>query len=133
VRGGELDSRDFRGDRVLLVFFQTGCKPCERIVPALNRVQQQGRARVIGVQNGTPETARDWTHKLGAQFPVVVQPDLVLSRRYQIVASPFAFLIDETGVIRSRGIVLQERHLRYVLAEDSAGAPARESISVGTE
>src|SRR5437763_5212851 len=35
--GGEASLHDFAGRRVFLVFTMSGCKPCHRIVPELNK------------------------------------------------------------------------------------------------
>src|SRR5438132_3811863 len=39
VEGGNVTLSDLAGP-VFLVFLQVGCKPCQRIVPALNRLQR---------------------------------------------------------------------------------------------
>jgi hypothetical protein len=49
-------------------------------------------------------------------FAVAVQERFNLSKRYEVFATPFAFLIDERGVISSRGIVSTKQFLGFVLA-----------------
>jgi len=62
---------------------------------------------------------------------VVTQERLSLSRRYEAFATPFAFLIDEKGVIRSAGIANSRQHLGFVLAgRGSAGTP--EPVDAGS-
>ena len=41
--GGEVTLSDFVGRKVLLVFTQSGCGPCHRIMPELNRLQSGRR------------------------------------------------------------------------------------------
>ena len=53
--GGEVALRDFAGRKVLLVFTQSGCGPCHRIMPELNRLQAAGEVQVLVVNNGEPE------------------------------------------------------------------------------
>ena len=111
--GAEVSLHDFAGRQVLLVFTQTGCGPCHRIVPELNRLG--GDVQVLAVNNGDAEATRTWVAERKPRFPVLVQERFSISKRYEVFATPFAFLIDAQGVIRSKGIVDQGQHLRYLL------------------
>jgi methylamine dehydrogenase accessory protein MauD len=113
--GGEVAPRDFAGRRVLLVFTQSGCGPCKRVMPELNRLQAAGELQVLVVNNGELKETRAWAAEARARFPVAVQDHYSLSRRYEVFATPFAFLIDERGVIASKGIVNNRQHIDYVL------------------
>ena len=112
---GEVALRDFAGRKLLLVFTQSGCGPCERIMPELNRLQAAGEVQVVVVNNGEPEATRAWAEQVRARFPVAMQEEYSLSRRYEVFATPFAFLIDERGVIASKGIVNHRQHIDYIL------------------
>lgn len=116
VAGGEVSLHDFVGRKVLLVFVQSGCSPCEQIVPELNRLHGKGEPRVLVVNNGDHASAARWAEEVQAQFPVLIQEQLSLSKRYQAFATPFAFLIDERGIIRSTGIAANRQHLGYILS-----------------
>jgi peroxiredoxin len=113
---------DFSGQRVLLVFMQSGCSPCKAVIPELNRLER-GDTQVLAVNNGDPEATRKWSAEVGARFPVLAQTQLSISKKYQVYATPFAFLIDAKGVIVSKGIINNRQHIRYVLS----GARAIES------
>src|SRR5690349_22468677 len=58
VAGGEVSLHDFTGRRVLLVFTMSGCKPCHRIVPELNKLQRGGKVQVLAINNGEPEATQ---------------------------------------------------------------------------
>jgi methylamine dehydrogenase accessory protein MauD len=113
--GGEVALHDFAGRKVLLVFMQPGCGPCNGITPELNRLQEEGELQILVVQNGDFETIRKWADEHRPRFPVAVQERLSLSKRYEVFATPFAFLIDVRGVIASRGIAGTRQYLGYVL------------------
>ncbi|HKB36612.1 MAG TPA: peroxiredoxin family protein [Gemmataceae bacterium] len=113
--GGERSLHDFAGRKVLLVFTQAGCGPCKDIVPELNRVHDKGDHQVVVVNNGDPEASRKWAAETGARFLVLAQEKFSVSKRYQVFATPFAFLLDEKGVITSKGIAGSRQHLGYVL------------------
>jgi peroxiredoxin len=114
--GKELSLRGLAGRTVLLVFTQPGCAPCHLIVPDLNRVQQTGRAHVVGICAGTPDEARGWTESAKALFPVVVQDHWKVSRQYEAFATPFAFVIDGNGVVTARGVITKSEHIRFLFS-----------------
>ncbi len=114
--GTERSLHDVAGRPVLLVFLQAACKPCRAVVPELNRVYQKGKVKVLAVNTGEVEAVRQWVAEVGAQFPVLVQNQRDLSRRYEITATPFGFLIDDQGMIRAKGIVNNRQHLDFLLA-----------------
>jgi methylamine dehydrogenase accessory protein MauD len=116
VEGREVSLGDYRGHTVLLVFVQPGCGPCSSVVPALNRVEASGEAQVLAINKADPEQARRWVEDTGATFPVLVQQNLDVSKRYEMLATPFGFLIDEHGVIASAGIVNNGKHVRFLFS-----------------
>ena len=144
--GNEVSLHDFAGRKVLLVFTQAGCSPCKAVIPELNRLER-GDTQVLVINNGDPDATRKWSTEVGARFPVLSQEKFSISKQYEVFATPFAFLIDEKGVIASKGIINNRQHIRYVLsgkrvsennghgeAETDAGAngEANDSESVAT-
>jgi methylamine dehydrogenase accessory protein MauD len=115
VSGGEVSLHDFAGRRVFLVFTQSGCKPCHRILPELNKLQS-GDVQVLVVNNGEMEATRQWAGKTQATFPLLVQQQFSVSKRYEMYATPFAFLIDERGVIASKGIINNGQQIGFVFS-----------------
>jgi methylamine dehydrogenase accessory protein MauD len=116
VDGDEVSLRDFAGRKLLLVFTQSGCGPCHEIAPELNRLHDKGEHQVLVVNNGDPESTREWAAETKARFPVLAQEKFSVSKRYEAFATPFAFLIDEQGIVRSKGIVGSRQYLGYVLS-----------------
>jgi peroxiredoxin len=116
VSGGEIALREFAGRQIFLVFTQSGCGPCHQIMPELNRLQVTGTIQVLVVNNGGLEVTRKWAAEARAQLPVAVQEHYSLSRQYEVFATPFAFLIDERGIIVSKGIVSNRQHIDLVLS-----------------
>ena len=72
--GKELALEDYRGQRVLLVFTDPGCGPCELLAPHLERVHRERKdLQVLMVGRQDVETNRQKVAKLGLTFPVVLQ------------------------------------------------------------
>jgi methylamine dehydrogenase accessory protein MauD len=134
VAGPEVALHDFAGRKVLLVLTQSGCGPCKDIVPELNRVDGHD-LQVLVVNKGDLQTTRKWCYELDVHFPVLVRDGLELARKYEVFATPFAFLIDENGVIVSKGISSSKQHIGYMVSDARGHARARHvrSAHCGTE
>jgi methylamine dehydrogenase accessory protein MauD len=121
AQGDEVSLHDFLGRKVLLVFTQAGCGPCQHILPELNRLGERD-LQVLVVNKGELQATHRWAAERGARFPVLVQDGPDLSRKYEAFATPFAFLIDEKGVVVSKGIISSKQHIGYVLSGARDGA-----------
>ena len=100
-----LDGRDesliaYRGRRVILVFSDPRCGPCNDVAPELVRLHAQNpELQIIMVSRGELGENRTKAQEHGFAFPVVLQEGWKLSKDYGIFATPVAFLIDEGGTI----------------------------------
>jgi len=112
--GGDVSLSDFAGRRVLLVFTQSGCGPCHKILPHLNRVQQNVDHQVLVVNSGEAEDAADMAAESAAGFPILTQEEWRISKQYQVFATPYAFVVDESGVIAAKGVVSTPQYIRYL-------------------
>jgi methylamine dehydrogenase accessory protein MauD len=125
--GGERSLRDFAGRKLLLVLTQSGCGPCMEIVPELNRLSDRGEYQVLVVNNGECDATRNWVAETKARFPVLAQEKFSLSKRYEVFVTPFAFVIDEEGIVTSKGIAGSRQYLGYVLA-GAGNRPGQEHV-----
>ncbi len=100
--GGTVALEDHRGERVLLVFSDPHCGPCEELAPHLVRIHRQRRELglvVVMVSRGDVEENQRKSDHYHFEFPVALQERWNLSKEFGIFAMPVAFLIDEKGVI----------------------------------
>jgi hypothetical protein len=81
----------------------------------------------VAIHNGDAEAVQRWTKEHQPHFPVALQERFNLSKRYEVFATPFAFLIDEREVIAARGIVSTKQYLSFVLT--GAGQDEKEGDS----
>ena len=102
IYGRTVSLDDYRGRRVLLVFSDPHCGPCDQLAPQLAQLQLHNANNglvVVMVGRGEAEENRKKAEQHGIKFPVVMQEKWRLSKEYGIFSTPVAFLIDEDGVI----------------------------------
>lgn len=99
--GGELSLEDYRGRRLLLVFSDPECEPCDALVPELERLHRTGAdVAVVMIGRGGAKANRAKVKQYGLTFPVALQNDWEISRLYRKAGvTPSGYLIDEGGKI----------------------------------
>jgi peroxiredoxin len=125
IHGRPVSLDDFAGQRVLLVFSDPHCGPCNELTPHLVRIQreQQANARIVMVSRGDRDENRRKAERHGVTFPVLLQPGWKVSREYGIFATPVAFLIDEQGTIEKEVAVGTEQITSLLKPAHATGAP----------
>jgi peroxiredoxin len=102
VGGGKLSLRDYRGRRVLLVFSDPQCGPCEAVAPRLQEHHLTGAdPQVVMVSRREMAENVKKVGEAGLTFPVVLQRNWDTSKDYGMFATPIGYLIDERGVLAS--------------------------------
>ncbi len=102
VDGGELSLDELRGRRVLLVFSDPTCAPCDRLAPDLEVLHRSlSDLEVVMISRGDVDANRQKIADHGLTFPVALQRHWDISREYARFEVPIAYLIDETGVLAS--------------------------------
>jgi peroxiredoxin len=102
LRGEIVSPENYKGRRLLLVFSDPSCGPCNTLSPDLARFHREhgddGLA-VVMVSRGDADANLAKAEEHGFEFPVVLQPGWRISKDYGIFATPVAFLIDESGAV----------------------------------
>jgi peroxiredoxin len=102
LNGDIMSLEQFRGRRLLLVFSDPHCGPCDVLAPQLAKFHQKHRDNglaLVMVGRGEPQENRMKAKQHGLKFPVVLQQKWKLSKEYGIFSTPVAFLVNEDGVI----------------------------------
>jgi peroxiredoxin len=100
--GGELALDDYRGRRVLLVFSDPQCGPCDQLAPHLEQVhRQRSDVQVLVISWGEADANRAKAAALGLTFPIALQRRWQISLLYAMFATPIGYLINEEGVLAS--------------------------------
>lgn len=130
--GGELSLGDYAGRRVLLVFSDPDCGPCNLLAPKLERLSKQSPdVSIVMVSRGDPEQNRRKVAEHGMTFPVVLQEGWQLSREYAKFATPVAYLIDEEGRIAADVALGMDAILALAAGENRRSLNAKEKEAHG--
>jgi peroxiredoxin len=94
---------DFRGKSVVVNFWGTYCKPCKEEMPAIQKSYERFMGKgvaVLGVNMGESAiTASSFANQVKATFPIVLDEDETIRRRYGVNQYPTTFFVKPDGVI----------------------------------
>jgi peroxiredoxin len=98
--GTKLSLKDYRGHRILLVFSDPNCGPCNQLAPQLEQLHRRVTdLKILMISRGDLEANRLKADEHELTFPIVLQQRWEISREYEIFATPVGYLIDEQGII----------------------------------
>ena len=104
LNGPNLRLQEQRGRVVMINFWATWCGPCRQEMPHLNSLYQKYKASgfvLLGVNvDDDTRNAAVVAAKLGVTFPVLLDTDKQVSRRYDLATMPSTVLIDRDGKVR---------------------------------
>lgn len=104
AEGRNLRLAEQRGQVVLVNFWASWCGPCRQEMPHLNRLYDKYRSSgftLLGVNiDDDPAHGAATATKWGVRFPVLLDADKAVVRRYDLGAMPATVLIDRDGRVR---------------------------------
>jgi peroxiredoxin len=122
VGGGELSLSQYRGRKVLLLFSDPKCGPCNALLPDVQRRYAAGsEVDVVMVSRGDHAANASKIAELRVTFPVVLQRQWEISKLYGMFATPIAFLVDEQGTIAAPVAIGAQRILGLVPEKSTLG------------
>jgi peroxiredoxin len=104
--GGEMTLSTLRGQVVVINLWTSWCPPCREEMPAIEQVygQYKGQGLEVLAVNSTfqddEQAAAEFVQELGLTFPILLDRDGAVSRRYRLQALPTTFFVDRRGTIR---------------------------------
>jgi peroxiredoxin len=112
---------ELRGKRVLLVFSSPQCGPCNALAAELEKFHRaHPELEVVMISKGEPKENRAKVKEHGLTFPIVLQQQWEVSRRYAMFATPIAYLVDQAGVI-SHDVAVGVESIQTLLAKVATG------------
>jgi peroxiredoxin len=99
VQGPIFDTAAAAGRVLVVDFFASYCRPCQRALPGLERLSRQRRDVVfVGVSlDGDADLARQQVRRHRLTFPVVHDAGNALAGRFRVTDLPATFVIDGAG------------------------------------
>jgi peroxiredoxin len=118
--GARRSLADYRGRRLLLVFFSPQCGYCVQMAPELSVLCRDDSAALLPlvVTTGNRSQNRQFMSEHGIRCPVLLQEQMEVAAAYRVTGTPIGYLIDEDGRIAS---------------EMAIGAPALLSLAAQTQ
>ena len=107
IDGGQITLSDLRGQVVIVNLWASWCPPCRAEMPAIDSVYQANKANglevlAVNVTNqDSAAAASAFAQEFGLTFPILLDRDGAVSRRYLLQALPTTYFIDRKGVIRA--------------------------------
>ncbi len=110
------------GLSTLLFFLSPTCPVCKKMLPILKslRNREGQHLRIVLSSDGEADEHTRFveSHGLG-DFPYVLSQELGMT--YRVSKLPYAVLIDDAGVVRSKGLVNTREHLESLLEARELG------------
>jgi len=105
---GDVSLASLRGQVVLLNFWATWCVPCEREMPAMQRLHERLASEGLNLLAVSVDEEKDavekFRNRFGLTFPILWDPEKRVSGAYQAYRYPETLLIGRDGVVVERYI-----------------------------
>lgn len=91
-----------KGESVLMIFFNTGCKSCTEQVDDMQKVHDhyiKKGIKVIGISSDSNIRTRNFILKHKLNFPVTADPKQIIIRQYRVKYFPLLVVMDEKNKI----------------------------------
>lgn len=124
-----------RSERTLLFFLSPTCPVCKTLLPTLERVARDeapGLRLVLASDGPAEEHARFRSEYAIEALPYVLSTELGV--RFAVAKLPTAFLIDEAGIVRAKGMVNTREHLESLFEAHERGVGSIQELALtGTD
>jgi len=96
----EVALADYAGERLVLVFSDPNCGPCDAVVPEVQAAHERGvKVLMISRRDAAATVAK--AEKLGLTFPIVMQKQWEISLRYGKFATPMMYVVGPDGTLET--------------------------------
>lgn len=124
------EMQSYAGRVVYMDFWASWCGPCRQSFPWMEEMQEkyadQGFTVVAVNVDRDSESAEQFLHEVSHNFPIVLDPEGDVARRYELQGMPTSFLISRDGQqiethtgFRQKDRAELEQRIREALAANS--------------
>ena len=111
-----------RGKSSLIFFLSPSCPVCKKMLPILKSAarSESSRLEILLASDGEPTEHERFVTAQGLdEFPYILSQELGMT--FRIGKLPYAVLLDETGVIRAKGLINTREHLESLIQAKEMG------------
>ncbi len=99
----------YRGQVVLVNLWATWCPPCREEIPSMQRLHERLKDKgfvllAVSEDEGGADGVKAFVKQMKVTFPVLLDPDGDVGRKYEIWGFPESFLLDRDGRVVERVI-----------------------------
>jgi methylamine dehydrogenase accessory protein MauD len=109
----------------LLFFLSPNCPVCKKLLPILRSIAESESPwlDVVLTSDGDPAEQERFVRAQHLEsFPYVLSAEIGMT--YKIGKLPYGVLIDDTGVIRAKGLINTREHLESLIEAKQMGVPS---------
>ena len=115
---GEVVDRSYiLGEASVLLFMSSGCPACDALVDELRTHLFEPEVELVAVV----ESGADTTTLNGVDCRVLLQENSELSRAFEVIATPYAFAVDASGLLHGGFLVHTISDLRRLASTVKGG------------
>ncbi len=108
------------GHETLLMFTSPTCPVCDKLLPIVKSVARAEGIDVMLISDGAEEEHKEFLSKHNLDgIPYVISAEIGI--RFQVGKVPYGVLIDETGVIKAKGLCNTREHLESLMEASQSG------------
>jgi peroxiredoxin len=108
LEGQSVSLSDFKGSPVLLNFWSTRCSPCVYEMPFLQEIYDEWSGKgliLLAIDQGDGSSnVKVFMQDNGLSLPVLLDTQLAVGQRYNVMAIPTTVFIDREGIIQEKVI-----------------------------
>jgi thiol-disulfide isomerase/thioredoxin len=116
LRGGRIDSNQFQGKVLLVLYWSTWCKPCTEDLPQILALYKQHHRRgfeILGVNvDTTTAPVGQYLSQHGITWPQLHQPGGLMESKpatdFGVILLPTMFLTDRQGTVVNNNVLVDE-------------------------
>ncbi|VAX00516.1 Membrane protein, suppressor for copper-sensitivity ScsD [hydrothermal vent metagenome] len=99
LNGKPVKLADYQGNAVLIHFWATWCPVCRLEQDSIEAISKDHDIITIAMNSGEADKIQAFMTKNNLSFPVIIDDDGILSRRYGITGVPTSIIVNPEGII----------------------------------